>query len=408
MKKILLALIAVFTLAIFSFPPITSHAVSGSASLSGPGSVRAGDTITVSFGISGSGLFGASGTLSYDSGQVQLISTSQSIGGGWVVEFNGANFVAYDNNLSSPINGGSTLFSATFKVGSVSPGSSINISCSGAVSDGNADAGVSASYSASVAAPLSSNNNLSSMTVSNATISPSFSPSTTSYTADVGFEISKLQISATAEDGKAKVSVYSPELTANGTTNVSVTVTAENGSQKVYTISVHRAQDPNYVPSGDNSLSGITVEGFLLSPVFTPENTKYVVWVPYETESVNIYGTTNDSKASVETVGGSELLAGQDNEVKVICTAENGEQKEYIVIVKRGPSHDGQVDEVEKEEEEVPEEEIIEEEEQPKAGIAVWWLIIVAILGIVIGFVLGIWSKDKLKNLIKVKKSDSM
>lgn len=397
MKRMILALMAVFTLAIVSFPAMTSHAVSGSASLSGPGTVREGDTITVKFSVSGSNLYGASGTLSYDSGQVQLVSTSQNIGGGWAVEFNGSSFVAYDNNLSSPINGSSTLFSVKFKVGSVSAGSDIKISCSGTVSDGSADAGVSATYTATVAAPLSTNNNLASMSVSNATISPAFSPSTTQYKADVEFEVSKLQITATAEDSKAKVSVNSPTLTANGTTNVSVTVTAENGSKKVYTISVHRAQDPNYVPSGENSLSGITVEGFLLSPVFTSENTKYVVWVPYETESINIYGTAKDSKASTETVGGTGLLAGQDNEVKVICTAENGEQKEYVVVVKRAPSHDGQVDEVEQEEEiieDIQTEEVVEE--QTKPSVAIWWLFVIGLLGIAIGFAGGIFLKDKL------------
>ena len=35
------------------------------------------------------------------------------------------------------------------------------------------------------------------------------------------------------------------------------------------------------------------------------------------------------------------MLAGADNEVKVICTAENGTEKVYTVIAKRAASHDG-------------------------------------------------------------------
>ena len=50
--------------------PITVSAASASASLTGPGTIRAGDTITLSFNLNGSGIFGASGTLSYDSNQV--------------------------------------------------------------------------------------------------------------------------------------------------------------------------------------------------------------------------------------------------------------------------------------------------------------------------------------------------
>ena len=88
-------------------------------------------------------------------------------------------------------------------------------------------------------------------------------------------------------------------------------------------------------------MSGITVDGFLLSPVFSAENTQYVIWLPYETESVVISGTAADRKASVTVEGGSELKAGQDNAIKVICTAEDGTQKVYTVIAKRAPAHDG-------------------------------------------------------------------
>ena len=153
--------------------------------------------------------------------------------------------------------------------------------------------------------------------------------------------MSKLNVSAAANDGKAKVSINSPNLKPGGTTNVTVTVTAENGSTKTYTIAVKRAQDPNYVASSNNDLSGITVNGFLLSPVFSADNTSYVIWLPYETDSVSVSGTAADSKAEVAVEGGTGLIAGADNEIKVICTAEDGTQKGYTVIAKRAAAHDG-------------------------------------------------------------------
>ena len=344
MKRIIsLAIALMLCVSLFA---VTTFAASASASLTGPGTVRAGDTITLTFNLNGSGIFGASGTLSYDSSQLTLTGTSQKIGDGWAVEFNGNNFVAYDNNLAKPINSNTALFAATFKVGNVATGTAIKVSyTSVTASDGNADANIgTVSYSATIAAPMSTDNNLKSLTVSNATISPAFSAGTTNYTAEVPFEVSKLNVSATANDSKAKVSVNSPNLTPNGTTKVTVTVTAENGSTKTYTISVKRAQDPNYTASSNNDLSGITVDGFLLSPVFSAENTKYIIWLPYETETVTVKGTAADSKASVTVEGGSALKAGQDNEIKVICTAENGTQKIYTVIAKRAAAHDGSVD----------------------------------------------------------------
>ena len=389
MKKII-SIVTAFVLCLALMLPLTVSAASANASLTGPGTVRAGDTITLSFNLNGSGILGASGTLSYDSSQVTLTGTKQVIAAPWAVEFNGNNFVAYDNNLTNPINGNKALFTATFKVNSVAVGTNIKISYTGVTaSDGNADINVgTVAYSATVAAPLSTDNNLATLVVGNAEISPAFSAGTTSYTASVPFEVSKLNVTATAADGKAKVYVSSPNLTPNGTTKVTVTVTAENGSKKVYTISVKRAQDPNYKASSNNKLSNIKVDGFLLSPVFDAEKTQYVVWLPYETTSVKISGTAADNKASVEVVGGDNLAAGQDNPVKVICTAENGDKKEYTVIVKRAAGHDGSV-------EELHDEPIVDEpvDTEPDAnangGLAWWWLIVVGVAALGAGILAG-------------------
>ncbi|MBQ1272029.1 MAG: cadherin-like beta sandwich domain-containing protein [Clostridia bacterium] len=409
MKKIG-SLILILTLCIALMIPLHTSAASATASLSGPSEVRAGDTITLSFAINGKGISGASGTLSYDANQVTLSGTTQKIASPWMVEFNGNSFVAYDNNLTNPINGNTTLFTVTFKVKSVAPGTTINISCIGVkATDGSADANIgTVKYSKVVSQPLATNNDLASLTVANATISPAFSAATTKYTASVPFATSKLEVSATAADSKAKVSVNSPTLTPGGTTNVTVTVTAENGVKKTYTIAVTREADPNYVASNNNNLSSITVEGFLLSPVFTPENTKYVIWLPYETESIQISGTAADSKASVSVEGGDTLAAGQDNIVKVICTAENGEKKEYIVTVKRAAAHDGSVEELPEDtssDTNLPSTNVATDVDSNSqtigsetTGLAWWWMIVTGICGLAIGFVVASLIFRKPKN----------
>ncbi|MBQ8796729.1 MAG: cadherin-like beta sandwich domain-containing protein [Oscillospiraceae bacterium] len=343
MKKIIaIALTLVLSICLLS---LTVSAASASATMTGPGTVRAGDTITVTFNLSGSGVEGITGTLSYDKSLLTLSSTSQKIASPWVVEFNGNSFMAYDNDMSKPINSNTAIFSATFKVSSsASTGTKLKVSCTGVTaSDGNKDTVLGEiSYSKEVSRPLSTDNKLKSLSVSNATISPNFSANTTSYTASVPYSVSKLDITAKANDSNAKVSISNPTLTADDTTKVSVTVTAENGSKKTYTISVYRAKDPNYVANDDNNLKELTVEDFYLSPLFTPDNTQYVIWLPYETEAVTVTGTPNDSKASIRVEGGEELLPGQDNEIKVVCTAENGTEKTYLVIAKRAAAHDAE------------------------------------------------------------------
>ncbi len=305
--------------------------------------IRAGDTITLTFNLTGSNMEGAQGTLTYDAAQLELVgSPKQIIAAPWVVEFNGNNMVAYDNDLSAPLNGTKGLFTLTFKVKALAVGTQVTVSYTGVkvgYLDGSEDQVGTVSYTATIAQPLSTNNKLSGLTVSNATLSPAFEPNTTGYTASVPFEVSKLEVSATAADGKAKVSISSPDLGPNGVTNVTVTVTAENGSKKVYTIAVTRAQDPNYQPSGNNDLAGIQVDGFLLSPSFSPDRTEYVVWLPYETESIQISGTAADKLGNVTVEGGEALEAGKDNVVKVICVAEDGTEKVYTVIAKRAAAH---------------------------------------------------------------------
>ncbi len=337
-RRFLAILTALFCLSLLV---LSISAASASATLTGPSVVRAGDTITLSFKMNGSSVLGASGTISYDSSQLTLSSTKQTIKSPWKVEFNGNNFVAYDDSLEKPIKSNTELFTVTFKVkANLATGTKVQVSVTGVTaSDGSADANVgTVTYSTQIAAPLSTDNNLTSLTVSNATISPSFSSSVTKYTAEVPFSVSKLDITAKGAD-KSTVSIDNPNLKANATTTVTITVKAEDGSKKTYTIAVKRAQDPNYVPSDNNDLSGITVNGFILSPVFRADVTEYLVWLPYETSSVTVSGIAADSKASVRVEGGSSLTAGADNPVKVICVAENGEEKVYTVIAKRAPAH---------------------------------------------------------------------
>lgn len=411
MKRII-SLTVVFLLCICLLA-VPAFAASAGATLTGPGTVRAGDTITLTFNLNGTGIYGASGTLSYDANQLTLTGTNQVIGNGWAVEFNGNNFVAYDNNLENPINSNTALFTATFKVKSLSTGTAVKVSFTNVTaSDGSADIAIgTVSYSATIAAPMSTDNALKSLTVSNATISPAFNAGTTNYTAEVPFEVSQLNVTAVANDSKARVTVNSPNLIPNGTTNVTVTVTAENGAAKTYTIAVKRAQDPNYVASSNNNLSGITVDGFLLSPVFSADKTQYLVWLPYETENITVSGTAADSKASVTVEGGANLVAGQDNEVKVICTAEDGTQKIYTVIAKRAAAHGGsEIPPIQPTQPTKPTappttapapttQQSATQPQQPATtaadGVPVWVLILVGIVCLAGGFAAGMFLKKK-------------
>ncbi len=90
---------------------------------------------------------------------------------------------------------------------------------------------------------LSSNAKLKSLKVSGFSLSPSFSSSKTNYSLKVPYETKKINVTAKASDSNAKVvSVKGNTGLDVGKNTVTVTVEAENGTQKKYTITVTRAK----------------------------------------------------------------------------------------------------------------------------------------------------------------------
>jgi len=104
--------------------------------------------------------------------------------------------------------------------------------------------------------PKSTNANLATLTVSSGTLSPAFSANTTSYS--VAATSVTLTVTVSAADPYATVAIAPPQpmTLTPGANAVSVTVTAESGAQKVYSVIVTlNNESPNvgtmiYVPTG--------------------------------------------------------------------------------------------------------------------------------------------------------------
>ncbi len=185
----------------------------------------------------------------------------------------------------------------------------------------------------------SKNNNLSSIKLSTGTLSPSFSSGRTTYNVSVPFEVSSINVTATAEDAKAKVSVSGgSSLKAGKVTNVTIKVTAENGSVKTYTVKVTRGKDPNAAEekNSNNNLASLNLgQDITLNPKFNKNTTSYEVEVPYKIKNLEIEAIPEDEAfAKVDITGADNLQVGE-NEVKIVVTAEDGKTKEYIIKVTR-------------------------------------------------------------------------
>lgn len=248
MKKRLILLVLILLLAI-SMTNVTAFGASANLAVSGGGTYTKGNTVNITYTYSGTNFGVANTNITYDSSVLKYKSCS----GGTASAASGVlNVIAGDGNKRSSL-------SVTVSFEAIKAGSStvtVSTGSGGVVDyDGN-DLSVS-SRSATVtvkdpAPQVSGNANLSSLKVSAGSLSPAFSPSRTSYTVNVGKDVSVCTISATPEHSKASVSVSGSKNLSEGKNVRTVTVTAENGATKTYTITINRSSS---VTGGDNPAS---------------------------------------------------------------------------------------------------------------------------------------------------------
>ena len=179
----------------------------------------------------------------------------------------------------------------------------------------------------------SSDNRLKSLTPSTGSIS--FSASTTSYTMVVPFDVSKVNFTAIPNDSKAKVSVNTPDLVAGELHSATITVTAENGAVRTYTVSIRRGKDPDLPMSKEARLESLQPSIGILSPVFSPDKTSYAIYLPFEVTDISFDYLAIDQQYAVVLKNGPDKLKIGINEVVFEITAEDGSVKEYTVFVHR-------------------------------------------------------------------------
>ena len=209
------------------------------------GEATQGENVTVTVNMSSDVTVGAYDlTLTYDANILEYVSGADGGGGGSLRLYNDSNYA------------GSYTVTVTFKA--IGAGSTkLSVVKQGDICDIDLnDLTLKASDgTVMVKAPStsSSNANLSSLKLmavkadgwsGSVNLMPDFSKDVTSYQLWLGSEFSKLSVSAVAEDGKAKISTSGTELTAGQDNTATVTVTAEDGTVKTYTIIVHVKAKP--------------------------------------------------------------------------------------------------------------------------------------------------------------------
>ena len=241
---------------------------------------------------------------------------------------------------------------------------------------------------------ISSNNDLASLNSNVGTFDREFDRDVTSYTLTVPYDAESVILSGSTFDIYSTVSgLVLYELTSDETI-ATITVTAENGSTKVYTVRIVKEAKPvvtasniSYIYSSNNYLKALEIDGYDID--FDKLVTEYIIKVSSDVKSLDIKAIAEDSRASVEITGNENFKTG-DNTVTITVTAENGDVKVYkITVNKKAPKKSAVT---------------VTDDSSNTAEKVV---IIVLIVLVVLGLLYLIFKKDEEEEVVTVKEDKS-
>ena len=337
--KIVLFNIALFIL--FSVGNVFSATFSVSASNS---NLTVGDTATVT--VYGSGVVG--GPIKIESSNDKVVSVGNFSSDGWVENSNISATISANNVGTVVLTISGTVANAsnseeeeyvtktlpiTVKEKVVTPpnNNNDNNNQNNGGSNNNNNSSNSNSNNNTTTATKSGNAYLKSLQVNYEGLTPNFNRNKTTYTLSVGEGVDSIKVTARPEHSGARVSVSGNTNLKDGDNNVYITVTAENGTKKTYTIVVTKSADPD---KSNSYLENLIVENAKLSPEFSKEIFEYdcgTVGMDVNTLKILTFPEIEDAK--VEITGNDELVIGENNIVIKITSVDGSTTKEYKIKV---------------------------------------------------------------------------
>lgn len=185
-------------------------------------------------------------------------------------------------------------------------------------------------YSVTVAEkPKSTNCNLLSLRVEEGTLTPAFDAESanSTYALTVNHTVDSLTIKAGTANAMARFEISGNGEFKTGENTVTITVTAESGAKRVYTLVVTK-QAP---PSTEAGLSTLEAAEGSLSPVFDTSITVYRMNVATDVTKLTLNIAVADPKATFTVEGNEDFKIGE-NIVTITVTAEDPSVKAVYVL----------------------------------------------------------------------------
>lgn len=315
----LMALAVVFVVPVSG---MTVLAATAKISFSDP-SVTVGQEFSVNVKItSPDGNLGAADVmLSYDPASIEFISGNNASGGAGSVRL-----------VGTMDSGNTTQFAHTLKFKALQAGNSTISVGNYEIYDVDTQAvnvtkvGASA-VKVNAPATYSSEAGLSSLKVSPGQLTPAFSPDVTSYSVNVGGDVTKLAVSAGTKDSKAKVLVSGDSGLKTGANTVVCKITAEDGkTTKTYTITVNKAESTETAEEPETENAEQTEAAVMGAQTAEIDGVSYSVATSFD-PSLLPEGYTQSSV----TYGDTEVMCGSGNNLTLIyLQAEDGTGSFFI------------------------------------------------------------------------------
>lgn len=160
------------------------------------------------------------------------------------------------------------------------------------------------------------NANLKTLTVDGHEILPSFSANVTNYTMNVNNDTTELKITATTEDEKATVDIKGNKDLKEGDNVVAISVSAPDGTIKIYEIKVTRLEKTTL------GLKSLNIKGTDISDKFKTDVYDYQIDIE-DLENLIIEPVATDEKADVETI---KSLEDDEKLITIIVKSEDGKE----------------------------------------------------------------------------------
>lgn len=132
-----------------------------------------------------------------------------------------------------------------------------------------------------------------------------------------------------AEDEKAKVTISGNEKLETGENAIKITVTAEDGTAKIYNISAKKEEKEKL------QLSKLQITGINLNETFKPDKYDYTVNLNTNATKLDIKATANDENAIIEILGNDNFVEGENVVTIMLKSKDGNETATYQIVVNK-------------------------------------------------------------------------